>query len=96
MEPNVTTLLSILQRLEFWVVSKKAVERERSCASYLVLLKKFVHKITHENCKQTEKALPHLGHYLATLLPRCTDSQLAIRQTAMENVQAVLCACYLF
>ncbi len=93
MEPNVTTLLSILQRLEFWVVSKKMAERERSCSSYLVVLKKFVHKVTHENCKQTEKALPHLGHYLATLIPRTTDSNLTIRQTAIENVQAVLCMC---
>src|SRR5688572_1290403 len=40
---------------------------------------------------QEEKAFPELGHYLSVLVPRCSDSSVTLRQTAAENIQALLC-----
>jgi hypothetical protein len=40
---------------------------------------------------QVDKELSHLGHLLSTIIPRCTDPSLVVRQTAVENVQALMC-----
>lgn len=72
------------------MVSARARERERACQSYLVLLKKFVSKLTVERVPQKETVFARLGALLATLLPRCADSRPLIRVTAIENVQALL------
>ncbi len=47
--------------------------------------------IVNEKSPQTDREFNHIGHYLSTLLPRCSDSNLTIRQTAAENIQALLC-----
>jgi hypothetical protein len=90
MEPTLPLLVSLLQRVEHWVVSSRSKERERACQSYLVLLKKFISKITVEKVAQKETSLVRIGDLLATLIPRCTDSRLVIRTCAVECVQALL------
>ena len=62
-----------------------------SCTSCLVLLKKFVSKCVHEKISQDIKFIPELGTHVGIFLPRVTDADLTIRQTATENVQALLC-----
>ena len=52
MEPTVTSLGQLLQKLEFWIVSKKVKEREAAVATYLVLLKKFMSKLTADKVAQ--------------------------------------------
>eukprot|EP00455_Lapot_gusevi_P007712 TRINITY_DN13297_c0_g1_i8.p1 TRINITY_DN13297_c0_g1~~TRINITY_DN13297_c0_g1_i8.p1 ORF type:complete len:1353 (+),score=511.28 TRINITY_DN13297_c0_g1_i8:1-4059(+) len=89
-EPVLPVLTELLQRLEFWIISTKSRERDRACTAYLVLLKKFISKITVEKCPQNETTMPLLGRFLAILLPRCSDSRPTIRTTAIENVQALL------
>ena len=47
--------------------------------------------ILQSSTKVVSSGLVHLGNFLATLMPRCNDSSVDIRLTAMENVQALLC-----
>ena len=90
MEPTVPSLVELLKLLEPWSSSSKPTERERACQSILVVLKKFVACAVHEKVPMKDKAVPNLGHHLASLLSRCNDSSLLVRQTSAENVQALL------
>ena len=90
MDTTLPTLAALLQRLEFYVVSKKALERQRACESYLVILKKFVSMIVSEGVRVSSQEFDHIGHYIGTMLPRCSDSDEEIRIAAVENVQALL------
>jgi maestro heat-like repeat-containing protein family member 1 len=89
---SMATLLTTLQRLEYYVVSKRPIERERALTSYLVVLKKFVSRINTDGARTDEKELSHLGHYVATLFPRVSDPYSSIRQLAVENLQALFYA----
>ena len=91
MDASVPSLVDLLRLLEPWASSARTVERERACASCLVVLKKFVSKCVHEKVGQPGfAALPELGPFLGVILARCNDSSLVVRQTSTENVQALL------
>jgi hypothetical protein len=77
----------------YLVVLKKFVSKcvHEKCPQVAVLLSCFhLNRVVFLR-SQEEKSFPELGHYLAVLLPRCSDSNLTIRQTAAENIQALLC-----
>ncbi len=58
MDCTLASLTAILTKLEFYIVSKKPLERERACSSYLILLKKFVSLLVSEKPKLQEKERP--------------------------------------
>lgn len=90
MEPTVASLVDILKQLEAWMRSGKRIERQHAMTSYLVVLKKFVSKLIHDRVPPSLTAIPELGHYLAINMTRLNDSDLLVRQTAAENIQALL------
>ena len=61
MDCTLASLTAILTKLEFYIVSKKPLERERACSSYLILLKKFVSLLVSEKPKLQEKEFVHIG-----------------------------------
>jgi hypothetical protein len=89
-EPSVAILTSILALLDPWLTSTKPVERSRACETYLILLKKFVQRVVHDRIVQNCAALPDLGRFLSSLLVRCSDCSMSVRQSACETVQALL------
>lgn len=90
MDPTIKALSDVLKRLDKFVFSNSPAERDRATASYLALMKKFVTKAVHEKCPQQEKALPNMGEWVASIMPRCTDSLPGTRQAACEALQALL------
>eukprot|EP00463_Aulacantha_scolymantha_P000308 TRINITY_DN1186_c0_g1_i1.p1 TRINITY_DN1186_c0_g1~~TRINITY_DN1186_c0_g1_i1.p1 ORF type:complete len:413 (-),score=76.39 TRINITY_DN1186_c0_g1_i1:393-1631(-) len=90
MEPTVASTVDVLERLEPYMKSDNPVERERSATTYLKICKKFVTKIIHDKAPQTENVVPNIGAMISVLIPRCTDSALTVRQTCVENIQAIL------
>ncbi|ETO19399.1 hypothetical protein RFI_17832 [Reticulomyxa filosa] len=93
--PTLESLCQMLLKLEFWVVSKSAMERIQALRTYRILVKRFV-DLLREGTKQTEKSLRGIGHYLATAIPRITDTSSKIRDVAMEVVQLLLCSVNFF
>lgn len=89
-DPSPECLLAILRRLEEALNNRNSITRSRVAASYLVALKKFVPKLSHEKVAQKEKSLADIGALLSRMFPRVNDAVEATRQTAVENVQALL------
>ena len=73
------------------MVSKRTNERICALETYRLLTKRFIGILRKEqDLKGKEKALKHLGHYLATIIPRVTDNEAKVRELALDTIQMLL------
>lgn len=90
-QPSIESLCQLIFKLEFWVVSKRTNERICALETYRLLTKRFIGILRKEqDLKGKEKALKHLGHYLATIIPRVTDNEAKVRELALDTIQMLL------
>ena len=87
--PTVESLCQLIYKLEVWVVSNNVKERINALETYKRLCKNFI-SILRKGTRQHEKSMNNLGHYLATVLPRVTDSSIQVRNLSMDVIQMLL------
>jgi hypothetical protein len=90
LNPTVDCILSIITKLQPLLQNKNAIVRQRAITSYLLILKKFVPKISQEKIAQKEQCFPELGKRASFIMARVSDSIDSIRSMAVECIQAML------
>ena len=89
-QPSTSTLCKLFQTIEPFVCSGDAQQRERATLSCSHLLKKLVENLRARETPSSETKFALLGGCIAMLVPRCTDNNSTIRQSAVESIQLSL------
>nr|XP_042909202.1 maestro heat-like repeat-containing protein family member 1 [Parasteatoda tepidariorum] len=85
-ERSYTNLVSIIQNLHPWMMSKNAVERERCLHSTLHLLRCYAEASSGD----AYTPFNTLGNILGMLVPRCTDPQITVRHLAFDSIDVAV------
>ena len=89
MNTSIECLLRLLKALDPFVKHTNAAIREQAITSTLSLLEKFVELLSSGISPNSERFL-HVGHCLASVVPRITDSNKTIRVPALQATQLFL------
>lgn len=77
----------LVQHLSPWIQSSDQLERTRAICSFVGMLKAY---FAHSEKDEASRDLPLQGEILGRMVPRCSDPNLYIRQTAMDCIQLTL------
>jgi len=87
--PTVESLLELLYRLEYHIISAQQKERQLSLTMYLAVIKKFMN-LLRSGISMKDDYLKKLGLSMANITPRLNDGVPQIRNTALEIAQMLL------